>query len=559
MLNGIDIASTAPLAIAATFGIIVLLLEVFQRPSFSRGYLAYVTAFGCGLAGLAAWLLGDISGHVTFGGIAALDGFGLTLSLIFALGGALTALVAPNYLAEQNVDRGEFYALILFAVSGMMTMALAADFVVFFLGLEIQSVAAYALASYLRPSGRSAEAGMKYFFIGAFGSAVLLYGVAMLYGATGTTSFVGIAQALAGGLQGFGSNAISSAGQAGVLAGAAGIEGVSIAEAGNLAGSITIVHIGVLMVIASFMVKIAAAPFHMWAPDAYTGGPTPAVGFLASAVKLAGVAALVRVVSVAFLGESVRMGPFGWMQVVFWLSLMSMVIGNLVAITQTNVKRMLAYSSVAHAGYLLIAIVAIGYTGNVDHAGGIAFYGFAYTVGTVGAFGALAYLGKRGLEAETYQDLNGMGHKYPWLGAAMTVFMLSSAGIPPAAGFMGKLMVFQSAVDASVAGADAGTPGANMLIVLVVAGILTSVAGVYYYLRVVVHLYMKKPVRAVGSLPHSGAKFAIAACAIMSLWFGVVPGKLADISVQSADQILDRADGGYEAPVRDESIELVVE
>ena len=552
MLNGIDIASTAPLAIAATFGILILLLEVFQRPSFSRGYLAYVAAFGCGLAGVAAYLLHDVSGYIAFGGVSTLDGFGLTLSMLFALGGGLTALVAPNYLAEQNVDRGEFYALILFAVSGMMTMAMATDFVVFFLGLEIQSVAAYALASFLRPSGRSAEAGMKYFFIGALGSAVLLYGVAMLYGATGTTNFVGIGQAIAGGLQGAGSNGLSNAGEGSILAAAAGTDVAGIAAAGNLVGSITIVHIGVLMVIAAFMVKIAAAPFHMWAPDAYTGGPTPAVGFLASAVKLAGVAALVRVVSVAFLDESVRMGPFGWMQVLFWLSLASMVIGNFVALAQTNVKRMLAYSSVAHAGYLLIALVAIGYTGNVDHAGGIAFYGFAYTIGTVGAFGGLSYLAKRGLEAESYDDLNGMGHKYPWLGAAMTVFMLSSAGIPPAAGFMGKLMVFQSAVDASIAGTAAGTPGAHMLMVLVVAGILTSVAGVYYYLRVVVHLYMKKPVRAVGSLPHSGAKFAIAICAAMSLWFGILPGKLADLSVESAEQIMDRADDGYVAPAREE-------
>jgi NADH-quinone oxidoreductase subunit N len=552
MLNGIDIASTAPIAIAVTFGILVLLLEVFQRASFSRGYLAYVTAFGCGLAGLSAFLLHDVSGHATFGGISTLDGFGLTLSMLFALGGALTALVAPNYLAEQNVDRGEFYALILFAVSGMMTMAMASDFIVFFLGLEIQSVAAYALASFLRPSGRSAEAGMKYFFIGALGSAVLLYGVAMLYGATGTTSFVGIGQSLAGGLQGFGSTALSNAGEAAVFAAASESAPVSIAAAGNLVGSLTIAHVGVLMVLAAFMVKIAAAPFHMWAPDAYTGGPTPAVGFLASAVKLAGVGALVRVVSVAFLDESVRMGPFGWMQVVFWLSMISMVVGNLVAISQTNVKRMLAYSSVAHAGYLLIAIVAIGYTGNVDHAGGIAFYGFAYTIGTVGAFGALAYLAKRGVEAETFDDLNGVGHKYPWLGAAMTVFMLSSAGIPPAAGFMGKFMVFQTAIDASIVGAAAGTPGSSMLIVLVVAGVLTSVAGVYYYMRVVVHLYMKKPVRAVGSLPHSGAKFAIALCAAMSLWFGILPGKIADLSVDSAEQILDRADGGYVAPAANE-------
>lgn len=550
MVTGIDFASVLPATIAACFGTIVLFLEVFQRPSFGRGYIAYVTAFGCALTALAAWLVGRSDPAVTFFGMNNLDGFGMTMGVLFAAAGGLATLVAPNFLAEQRVDRGEYHALILFAVCGMSLMATAGDFVVFFVGLEIQGVAIYALAAYLRPSSRSAEAGMKYFITGAFASAVLVYGIAMIYGATGTTNFAGIGEALGGGLGGDPAMALSDAARRGIMAAAAGFDAgapdLVTRNYGGMAVDLPIVSIGIIMIIVAFMVKVAAAPFHMWAPDAYTGSPTPVVGFMAAAVKMAGFAALARILAVAFFDEGSRMGDFGWVQILFWISLLSMVVGNLAAIVQSNVKRMLAYSSVAHAGYILVAFVAMGYgAGNIDLSSGIVFYGFAYAFGTVGAFGALAYLGKRGMEAEEYDDLNGLGFKYPWLGAALSIFMLSSAGIPPTAGFMGKFLVFKAAVDASVDGAARGFVGDHLLIVLVTAGILTSVAGVYYYLRVIVHLYMKKPVRASGSLPHGGARFAILACAVLTLWFGLLPGRLSQASEDAVGQMNERADGVY--------------
>lgn len=556
MLSGIDIASVLPFAVATVFGILVLLLEVFQRPSFGRGYLSYITALGCALTAATAFFLMRAESYATFDGVSTMDTFGLAMSVLFAVGGGLAALVAPGYLAEQRVDRGEYYALILFAVGGMCMMASANDFGVFFVGLEIQSVAVYALAAYLRPSGRSAEAGMKYFIIGAFASALLLYGVALIYGVTGTTNFTGIGNVLSGELLNHPAMALSDAAHQGILAAAAGIDASQntlFGDFGGMGASISMAHIGVVLIVVAFFIKIAAAPFHMWAPDAYTGTPTPAVGFLAAAAKMAGVAALVRILAVAFFGDEIRGGAYGWMQILFWVALASMIVGNLAALVQTNVKRMLAYSSVAHAGYLLVALVGMGFgNGNIDLASGVVFYGFAYTFGTVGAFGALAYLGKKGLEAEDYSDLNGVGFKYPWLGAALSIFMLSSAGIPPTAGFIGKFLVFKSAVDASVEGAALGFVGDHMLIVLVAAGILTSVTGVYYYLRVIVHLYMKRPVRASGAVHHPGAKFAIILCAAATLWFGMFPGKLTALGDLATAQMVDRADGSYTAdPVED--------
>ncbi len=547
MVTGIDIASVLPFAIATAFGTLILLLEVFQRPSFGRGYLAYIAALGCAVTAAAALFLMRAESYTTFGGMSTIDTFGLAMSALFAIGGGLAAMVAPNYLSEQRVDRGEYYALILFAVGGMCMMASANDFAVFFVGLEIQSVAVYALAAYLRPSGRSAEAGMKYFIIGAFASALLLYGIALIYGATGTTNFSGIGHVLSGELLNHPSVALSTSMHEGIMAAAAGFDpalGTLTRNYGGVAIDLSMVHIGVTLIIVAFMVKVAAAPFHMWAPDVYTGTPTPAVGFLAAAAKMAGFAALLRVLAVAFFADDIRGGAFGWVQVLFWIALASMIVGNLAALVQGNVKRMLAYSSVAHAGYMLVALVAMGFgVGDIDLSSGIVFYGFAYTFGTVGAFGVLAYLGKRGIEAESYDDLNGVGFKYPWLGACMSIFMLSSAGIPPAAGFIGKFLVFKAAIEASAQGASRGIAGDYMLIGLVVVGILTSVTGVYYYLRVIVHMYMKRPVRASGSLPHGGARLAIILCAAATLWFGIFPGKLVSLAELSISQLAERPDG----------------
>lgn len=543
MVEGIDIASLLPFIITCVFGTVVLMLEAFQRPSFSRNYIAYVSAFGFLIAGFVATTLPSLGNQATFGGMAYTDGFTTAMTLLFCVGGFFTSLMAPAYLASHGVDRGEFYALVLFSAAGMMLMTGAGNLITFFVALEIQSVAVYGLTAYLRRSPRSAEAGMKYFLMGAFATGLMLYGMALVYGATGTTSLAGIDAVLSG--TAADPAALAQRSHDALISAATGFDATqhaSMQNIGNMAGHVPLLAIGVALIVVGFSVKLAAVPFHMWAPDAYTGAPTPVVGFMAAAVKAAGFAAMVRIFVLAFFADDVRMGAEGWAQIVFWISLASMVLGNAVAINQLNIKRMLAYSSVAHAGYLLIAIAAMGYQGVVDHASGIVLYGFAYTFGTVGAFGALAYLGRAGEEAETLEDLNGLGYKYPWLGAAMSVFMFSSAGIPPTAGFIGKFLLFKSAVVAGAWGADTGAPGAHMMNVLVILGILTSVAGVYYYLRVIVHLYMKKPVREVEALEHPGAKFAVIACAVLTVWFGIFPGKLVDLADESVANMIGNPD-----------------
>lgn len=539
-LQGIDILSTLPFILVTVFGAIVLMLEAFQRESASRQYLSWVAAFGFAVTGAAALLLLRQDAAVTFHGMNYLDGFTQVMTLLFVFAGAATALVSPGFLGAARADRGEYYALLLLSVGGMIMMVSAADFVVFFMALEIMSIAIYALAAFVRRSQRSAEAGAKYFILGAFASGLLLYGIALVYGATGSTNYQVIADVLSG--------SPSAGGLAATLqdAMAAAAAGSEDALARSATGARSLASVGLVMILAAFGFKIAAVPFHMWAPDVYTGAPTPAVGFMASAVKAAGLAALYRVLSVAFFDFDLRAGETGWITVLFVLAILSMVVGNLTAIVQDNVKRMLAYSSIAHAGYLLVGIVTIGYgNGNIQLGSGLVFYLFTYTFATVGAFGALAWLNRNGHSADTYDDLNGLGYRYPWIGLVLSLFMLSSAGIPPAAGFMGKFMVFRATLGAATAPENAGMAGNALLITAVVVGVLTSLAGVYYYLRVIVHLYMHKQERAVAENYFAGARLAIVVCALLTLFFGLVPNRLVETANRAASQMEGRADGVY--------------
>lgn len=539
-LQGIDILSTLPFIIVTVFGALVLMLEAFQRESASRSYLSWVAAVGFAATGLSAVLLMRLDPAVTFHGMNYLDGFSQVMTLLFAFAGAATALVSPGFLGAARADRGEYYALLLLSVGGMIMMVSAADFVVFFMALEIMSIAVYALAAFVRRSQRSAEAGAKYFILGAFASGLLLYGIALVYGATGSTNYQVIADVFSG--------APSAGGLSATLqdAMAAAASGGEDAMARSATGARSLASVGLVMILAAFGFKIAAVPFHMWAPDVYTGAPTPAVGFMASAVKAAGIAALYRVLTVAFFDYDLRAGEGGWITVLFVLAMLSMVVGNLTAIVQNNIKRMLAYSSIAHAGYLLVGVVAVGYGGgNIQLGSSLVFYLFTYTFATVGAFGALAWLNRNGHSADNYEDLNGLGYRYPWLGLVLSIFMLSSAGIPPAAGFMGKFMVFRSAIGAATAPANEGMSGNGLIIAAVVVGVLTSLAGVYYYLRVIVHLYMHKQEKTVAENYFPGARLAIIVCAVLTLFFGLMPSRLVDLTNRAASQMEGRADGVY--------------
>ncbi len=541
-LAGIDIMSTLPVGIVVLGAIVCLMLEVFQRPSQPRTYLASVAAATFGIAGLVALKLAAFGVTWTFVGAGVFDSFGMIMSSIICVGGVITALVSPAYLLRWGVDRGEYYALLLFAAAGMMTMVSSADLIVIFIGLEIQSVSAYALAGYLRRSSRSAEAGLKYFLLGAVASALFLYGASMLYGATGSTFLPTIFDVL-GTTSADAVSTVSDRALAGVLAAAEGVDPGGNALLWGGGGVIPLPALGALLVVVAFSAKIALVPFHAWAPDAYAGAPTPASGYLAASIKAAGVATIARILFTALWGDEARFGDLGWADVLFWLSLLSMVVGNLTALTQTSVKRMLAWSSVAHAGYLFASLAGAGLAGgSIDSAGSIVFYTLAYTLGTAGAFGVLAAFEKQGQDVETFVDLNSLAQSHPWAAASMSVFMLTAAGFPGTAGFIGKVYVFGDVLQSATGDST------RAMVVLATVGLLSSVIGAAYYLRVIVHMYGRRPVHQIEGAFFPAARVIIIAAALATLWIGFMPRGVTEISEGAAQSLLGRADGAYQSP-----------
>jgi NADH-quinone oxidoreductase subunit N len=407
----------------------------------------------------------------------ALDGFRFATAVVFLLGAVMAVMLSLSYLGREGVRVPEYYVLVLLATVGMLFMGGAADLIVLFLGLELMSVAIYALAGIDRRSAFAAEAAVKYFLLGAFASGFFLYGIALIYGATGSTNLPQIhQQVLALGLQ---SNVMLLAG------------------------------LGLLLI--GFGFKVAAVPFHMWAPDVYDGAPTPVTAYMAAAVKAAAFAALIRVLFQA-LGATAAV----WQQAVWWLAVMTMVIGNIVALAQTQLKRMLAYSSVAHAGYLLVAIAS----GTDLGAAAFLFYILAYTLMTVGAFAILAAAGRQGERDVRIDDLSGLASRRPWLAFAMAVFMLSLLGFPGTAGFIGKWYILSSVIQADQA---------TLAIVLV----LTSVVSAGYYLPVVMAMYMKPPASAeshAGTTLVGASRWVVGASAALLLLFGVWPNRVLDVA-----------------------------
>lgn len=505
-----------PGAIVCVTALLVILVDVFHKVDTSRGYLAYLSAIGLGVAILSCYMLwGDSLDRPAFHGMLYLDKFTLIFSGLACASGILAMLMAPRYLRHHSMDRGEFYMLILFSVAGVIFIAGAADLLTFFVGFEVMSIPIYVIAGFLRKDSRSAEASMKYFVLGAFSAALMLYGIALIYGVTGTTNLEYIGNILS---KFFEDPATTVAG-----------------------GPAIMVVFAVLLILSGFAFKVASVPFHVWTPDVYTGSPTPGVGFMATAVKAGAFAAMIRVFTLAFDASHLRGGFFGlgWVDVLLVIAAASMVLGNLVAIAQDNVKRMLAYSSIAHAGYILLGFVAAGAAPEFFLKNdAVIFYLIAYTFGTIGAFGVLAYFARKGgKSAETYEDLNGLGFKHPAMGLMMGVFMFSSAGIPPTAGFMGKLYIFRAAVDVGQQTGEMAFIGVTIL------AVLTSVAGVYYYLRVLVHMYMKDSVRDFFALEDKGARWALGICAVLSLYLGVLPASAIDMSRQA---VLDFSGGDAE-------------
>jgi NADH-quinone oxidoreductase subunit N len=478
-----------PLLVVVVGGCLVLLLEAFSGAG-PRRWLMQLTALICIGAGIAAWLVWrrvDYSGEVVlFDGMLVADKFSLFLTLTFLVGTFLTTLLAADYLHEHGALYGELFGLLLLAASGMIILAMAGDLVTVFLGIETMSMGAYVLTGVFRRHRRSSEAAMKYFVTGAFATGFLLYGIALVYGATGTTQL-------------------------------AQISAVATKNPSPL------FILGQFMLVVALGFKVAVVPFHMWTPDVYEGAPTPITGFMASAVKAAGMAGLLRVFYIGFGGAVLPFGSLGWTSTLSILAAITMTWGNLAALRQENVKRMLAYSSIAHAGYLLIGVVAAGVDPKADVARpAILFYLLAYTFTTVGAFGVVSWIGRKGDERQMVDDWAGLATRHPAAAAAMTLFMLSLGGIPPTAGFFGKFYVFRAAMD-----------GDGQFIWLVIVGVLNSVVSVYYYLRLVMAMYFREPAREPQPMVSGAMTLALAICAVAVLLMGVLPSSWLGLAVSS--------------------------
>ncbi|MDI6768662.1 MAG: NADH-quinone oxidoreductase subunit N [Anaerolineales bacterium] len=433
-----DLLSILPLAILTGWACALLLVDLFI-PKGRKSWTALLAAVGLALAmGLTLSQSGrEIS---AFGGMVTLDGFSTFLNILFLATGLLGIAIAYGYLKRMGLERGEYYVLMLFSISGMMLMAQAADLIVIFLALELLSIPLYVLAAFARPRADSEEAGLKYFLLGAFATGFVVYGIALVFGATASTSLAGIVSA-------------------------------SFVDLYNP----TLMLIGAALILVGFSFKVAAVPFHMWTPDVYQGAPTPVTGFMAVGAKAAGFAALLRVFVTAFPSLDVDLVPVLWA-----LAALTMVIGNLVAISQTNIKRMLAYSSIAHAGYILMAFVPYGQPQVMpDAVASALFYLVAYALTSFGAWSVVIALEKPDAQGLEISDYAGLGRRKPALAAAMTIFMLSLTGMPPTLGLVGKFYLFRTVIEGGFIG-------------LAVIGVLTSLISAYYYLRVVVTMYMRE-------------------------------------------------------------------
>jgi NADH-quinone oxidoreductase subunit N len=456
---------------------VLLLINVFI-PTKRKAYLGYISFIGLVVTGFAlvnGWNA-PYELKIGFNGSVFQDNFAIFFKGIFLVGAGLTVLISDQYMEREECNQGELYPLILLATVGMMLMASGIDLITIFLGLELLSICLYVLAGFNRANVKSNEAGLKYFLLGAFSTGFLLYGMALTYGATGTTKIDKIA--------------------------------LFVAQNGNVATSPMLV-VGMLLMAVGFSFKIAAAPFHMWTPDVYEGAPTPMTAFMSAAPKAAGFAAFLRVFFIALPALSADWRPLIWV-----LAVLTMTIGNIIALSQDNIKRMLAYSSIAHAGYALVGFTAA----NAEGVGGILFYMLSYAFMNMGAFAIIILVGKKGEQNGNVSDYAGLGVKHPVLALAMSVFLFSLAGMPPTAGFIGKFYLFSGAIKAGY-------------LWLAIIGVLNSAASVYYYLRVMVFMYMKDPVEEFDWLrvtPPIGLAIALSVLGVMIP--GVVPSFLMELA-----------------------------
>jgi NADH-quinone oxidoreductase subunit N len=477
----VSLGALLPVLVILGTAAFVLLLDLLP-PRHTKEHLGVVA-----LVGIVGALLASLSQWGTearaFRDMVLLDGYALFFDVIICYAAALAVLLSMDYLRRNGVESGEYYALVLFSTAGMMLLASAGDLIVAFLAIEIMSLSLYILTGIFKTRLPSGEASMKYFLLGAFASSFLLYGIALIYGATGSTSFGRIAAALPG----------------------------------RSPDPLFLVGLGLLLV--GFGFKISAAPFHSWAPDVYQGAPTSVTVFIATGSKAAAFAAMIRLLVV-----SLRSAQADWSALLWGVAAVTMTVGNVVAIAQSNLKRMLAYSSIAHVGYMLVGVVAGGAPG----AGSVLFYLLAYTFTTAGTFGVLTLCERAGEEAVEVGDYAGLARRHPLLAATLSLFLLSLVGIPPLAGFVGKFYLFGAAVRTGY-------------FWLAVVGVLNSAIAAYYYLRVIVFMYMREPDGESGRAIYApsfagGLALAISLAGILLL--GLMPAPFVDLAQSAVAPLL---------------------
>lgn len=462
----VDLTSLAPVLVLSVFTMMVLLVDLFVGRN--KSVLVFISLTGLLMAAISAFAKGTEIPVYSFNGAYVVDRLSIFFTMIFCLSSALAILLSVEYNKREGIRVGEYYSLILFCTVGMIVLASSTDLIMIFLGIEIVSICLYVLAGIRRGDVRSNEASLKYFLLGAFATGFLLYGMTLLYGTTGSVKLVTIAERL---------------------------------NSGEVFTN-PLMLMGVVLLVIGFGFKIASVPFHMWAPDVYQGAPTPVTAFMAVGPKAASFAAFFRV----FAEGIPELAP-SWEAILSLVAILSMFIGNLGAIMQTNIKRLLAYSSVSHVGYILIAVIAKNTLGSAS----LLFYMLSYAFMTFGVFGIIILLGREGNENLELENYSGLGFKHPMLALCMTMFMLSLGGLPPLAGFVAKFYIFQAALKEG-------------FLWLVIIAVLNSAISFYYYLKVIVFMYMKEPVGEFKISMTPITLFVVGLGVLGTLELGIFPG-----------------------------------
>ena len=476
MIPTIDYIRILPELVLSVTGIMIMLADPVLSPKGNRKILGLIALAGV-VAGLMATVIQAEHYGDAFFNMVRVDAFSVFFHFVVLLIALVVILTSFDYLEVQQINSGEYYGLILFGTVGMMLMSSAIELVLIFIALEISSISTYILAGFRRRTAESAESSLKYFLLGSFATAFFLYGVALVFGATGTTNVYGIAQALQT--------------QPSVL-----------------------VYLAVALMFVGLGFKVASAPFHVWTPDVYEGSPAPVVALMSTGPKAAAFAVLLRVLFAS--------GAPGWFWMVWVSAALSMTLGNIGALVQQNIKRLLAYSSIAHAGYLLVAFAAAKQTG----ISAAIFYAAAYAAMNVGAFAIVSHLSSRGERYVTLDDYAGLGRRSPLIAAILTVFLLSLIGIPITGGFFAKFYVFSAALQANLIG-------------LALIGVINSAIAAYYYLRVIVYMYMRDPrtETPVSRIP-AGLGIGLAISVIATIYLGVLPGRVLEYALRGAQDLM---------------------